>query len=133
MNSFDAPHLPTAAKKRKKRPPSKLILSSALNSVGDACHSFSRDPKPEASANPLRSMYGAAGEAMLHQSHQSGLAGLTIPRYHPLHTTSASRIQGPSFADDLPGYGPQQQHFSLLDDPMMPANSSSSGDELDRP
>lgn len=75
-------------------------------------------------------MYGAAGEGML---QQSGLAGLTIPRYHPLHATSASRIQGPTFGDDLSGYEPQQQHFSLLDDPMMPANSSSSGDELDRP
>ncbi|XP_072271278.1 chromodomain-helicase-DNA-binding protein 8 isoform X1 [Pyxicephalus adspersus] len=129
-NTFDAPHLPTAAKKRKKRPPSKLLLSSGHHGVGDTSHSFSRDPKPEPSSNPLRAMYGTAGEGML---HQSGLAGLAIPRYHPLHAASASRIQGPSFGDDLSGYEPQQQHFSLLDDPMMPANSSSSGDELDRP
>ncbi|XP_056383780.1 chromodomain-helicase-DNA-binding protein 8 isoform X2 [Hyla sarda] len=128
--TFDAQHLPTSAKKRKKRPPSKIIMPHSIHTAGDSSHSFSRDPRPDPTANPLRAMYGAAGGGML---HQSGLGGMGLPRFHSLHTASASRIQGPSFGDDLPGYEPPQQHLSLLDDPMMPANSSSSDDDLDRP
>ncbi|KAM9329392.1 chromodomain-helicase-DNA-binding protein 8 [Gastrophryne carolinensis] len=127
-STFEAQHLPTAAKKRKKRPPSKLILPTTVHGAGDSSHSFSRDLKPEPSA--LRAMYSTTGESVL---HQSGLGGLTIPRYHPLHAASATRIQGHTFGNELQGYEPQQQHFSLLDDPMMPANCTSSDDELDRP
>ncbi|XP_075068208.1 chromodomain-helicase-DNA-binding protein 8 isoform X3 [Mixophyes fleayi] len=129
-NTFDTQHLPTSAKKRKKRPPSKIIMPSALHGAGDSCHTFSRDPRPEPSANSLRAMYGGAGGGIL---HQTGLSGMGLPRFHPLHAASASRIQGPTFGDELQGYEPPQQHFSLLDDPMMPANSSSSDDDLDRP
>ncbi|KAM3940213.1 chromodomain-helicase-DNA-binding protein 8 isoform 3-T4 [Leptodactylus fuscus] len=128
--TFDAQHLPTSAKKRKKRPPSKLIMPPVMHTAGDSSHSFSRDPRPEPTANPLRAMYGATGGGML---HQSGLGGMGLPRFHSLHSASASRIQGPTYGDELPGYEPPQQHLSLLDDPMMPANSSSSDDDLDRP
>ncbi|XP_040272758.1 chromodomain-helicase-DNA-binding protein 8 isoform X2 [Bufo bufo] len=127
--TFDTQHLPTAAKKRKKRPPSKIIMPPVMHTAGDSSHSFTRDPRPEP-ANALRAMYGAAGGGIL---HQSGLGGMGLPRFHSLHAASASRIQGPTYGDDLPGYEPPQQHFSLLDDPMMPANSSSSDDDLDRP
>ncbi|KAG8596364.1 hypothetical protein GDO81_001873 [Engystomops pustulosus] len=129
-STFDTQHLPTSAKKRKKRPPSKIIIPSVMHTAGDSSHSFSRDPRPEPTANPLRAMYGGTGGGML---HQSGLGGMGLPRFHSLHAASASRIQGPTFGDDLPGYEPPQQHLSLLDDPMMPANSSSSDDDLDRP
>ncbi|XP_063769585.1 chromodomain-helicase-DNA-binding protein 8 isoform X2 [Pseudophryne corroboree] len=129
-NTFDNQHLPTSAKKRKKRPPSKIIMPSTLHGAGDTCHTLSRDPRPEPSTNPLRAVYGAAGGGIL---HQTGLGGIGLPRFHPLHAASASRIQGPTFGDELQGYEPPQQHFSLLDDPMMPANSSSSDDDLDRP
>lgn len=128
--TFDTQHLPTSAKKRKKRPPSKIIMPPVLHTAGDSSHSFSRDPRPDPSVNSLRALYGAAGGGML---HQSGLGGMGLPRFHSLHAASASRIQGPSYGDDLPGYEPPQQHLSLLDDPMMPANSSSSDDDLDRP
>ncbi|XP_077154434.1 chromodomain-helicase-DNA-binding protein 8 [Ranitomeya variabilis] len=128
--TFDAQHLPTSAKKRKKRPPSKIIMPPVIHTAGDSSHSFSRDPRPEPTANPLRAMYGAAGGGML---HQPGLGGMGLPRFHSIHAASASRIQGPTFGDELAGYEPPQQHLSLFDDPMMPANSSSSDDDLDRP
>ncbi|XP_075685077.1 chromodomain-helicase-DNA-binding protein 8 isoform X3 [Rhinoderma darwinii] len=128
--TFNTQHLPTSAKKRKKRPPSKIIMPPVLHAAGDSSHSFSRNPRPEPTSNSLRAMYGAAGGGML---HQTGLGEMGLPRFHSLHAASASRIQGPTFGDELPGYEPPQQHLSLLDDPMMPANSSSSDDDLDRP
>ncbi|KAM4808492.1 chromodomain-helicase-DNA-binding protein 8 [Rhinophrynus dorsalis] len=124
-NSFETQHLPTAAKKRKKRPPSKIILPSSVHGASDSSHSF-QDPQPEPT-HSLRAMYGTSGIL-----HPSGLSGLGFSRFNSLHTSSVGRIQGSSF-DELPSYEPPQRHFSLLDDPMMPANSSSSDDELDRP
>ncbi|XP_066460027.1 chromodomain-helicase-DNA-binding protein 8 isoform X2 [Eleutherodactylus coqui] len=128
--TFDSQHLPTSAKKRKKRPPSKIIMPPVMHTAGDSSHSFSRDPRSEPTANPLRAMYGTTGGGIL---HQPGLGGMGLSRFHSLHAASASRIQGPTYGDELPGYEPPQQHLSLLDDPMMPANSSSSDDDLDRP
>ncbi|CAH2294634.1 chromodomain-helicase-DNA-binding 8 isoform X1 [Pelobates cultripes] len=129
-STFDARHLPTAAKKRKKRPPSKLILPSSLHGAGDSSHSFPSDSRPEPTPPSLRPMYGGAGAAILHSSE---LGGLGLPRYHQLHASSTGRMQGSHFSDDLPGYEPPQRHLPLIDDPMMPANCSSSDDELDRP
>ncbi|KAG8455526.1 hypothetical protein GDO86_001643 [Hymenochirus boettgeri] len=127
-NSFEAQHLPTAAKKRKKRPPSKIITPSALHAASDVSHSFP-DPQPEPAAHPMRSVYGSSDGGI---PHQAGLSGLGFARFHSPQTSSVGRLQGSSF-DDLQSYEPPQRHFSLLDDPMMPANSSSSDDELDRP
>ncbi|XP_053324460.1 chromodomain-helicase-DNA-binding protein 8 isoform X2 [Spea bombifrons] len=128
--TLDSRHLHTAAKKRKKRPPSKIILPPTLQGAGDSSHSFPSEPQPEPNAPTLQTMYGTSGAGML---HPAGLGGLGFSRYQQLHTSSANRMQGTNFNEDLPGYDPPQQHFSLLDDPMMPANSSSSDDDLDRP
>ncbi|KAM8961534.1 chromodomain-helicase-DNA-binding protein 8 isoform 1-T1 [Pelodytes ibericus] len=128
--TFDTRNLQTAAKKRKKRPPSKIILPSSLHGAGDPSHSFPSDPRPESSPHTLRPVYGGTGSGML---HPTGLGGIGFSRYHQLHASSTGRMQASHFSDDLPGYETTQRHFSLLDDPMMPANSSSSDDELDRP
>ncbi|XP_018115294.1 chromodomain-helicase-DNA-binding protein 8 isoform X1 [Xenopus laevis] len=127
-NSFETQHLPTAAKKRKKRPPSKIVMPSALHGAGDVTHSFS-DLQPDHSGHSMRSVYGPSDGGL---SHQAGLSGLGFTRFHSSQTSLVGRIHGTTF-DELQSFEPPQRHFSLLDDPMMPANSSSSGDELDRP
>ncbi|XP_053558254.1 chromodomain-helicase-DNA-binding protein 8 isoform X2 [Bombina bombina] len=126
-NSFETRNLPTAAKKRKKRPPSKIIMSSSLQGAVDSSPSYTQNPQPDPT---LRSMYGAAEGGLL---HPTGLSSMGFSRFHPLNTSASGRMQGSSYGEELPGYEPAQRHFSLLDDPMMPANSSSSDDELDRP